>query len=113
MFESLGNALLSARQKACEAAIKSLVNQRIQKFGQVTELEIDSVQKRARFEIALKGELTSVEVHIDAYQLQSAESQLLLSVQKIRTSREWITAALEEFIVGRQFAVPDAARLAL
>jgi len=113
MFESLGNALLSARQKALEAAIKSLVNQRIEKYGQITQLEIDSVQKRARLEIALKGEPAPLEVHIDAYQLQSVESRLLLSVQKVRASREWVTAALEDFVVGRQFPVPDAAKLAL
>jgi len=113
MFESLGNALLSARQKACEAAIKTLLNQRIEKFGRVTQLEIDSVQKRARFEIALKGELAPIEVQIDSYQLRSSETQLFLSVQKVRTSRDWITAALEEFVVGRQFAIPEAARLAL
>jgi len=113
MFESLGNALLSVRQKACETAVKTLVNQRIEKFGRVTQLEIDSVQKRARFEIALKGELTPLEVHIESYQLQSAESQWFLSVQKVRTSREWITAALEQFVVGRQFPVPEAVKLAL
>ena len=113
MFESLGNALQSARKKALEAAIKSLVNQRIEKYGQIMQLEIDPVQKRARLEIALKGEVTPLEVHIDAYELQSAESRLLLSIQKIRASREWITAALEDFVVGRQFPVPEAAKLAL
>jgi hypothetical protein len=34
-------------------------------------------------------------------------------VQRIRTSREWLTAVLEEFVTGRQFPVPEAARLAL
>ena len=113
MLESLGNALLSARQKACEAILKSLINQRIEKFGQVTRLEIDAVQKQALIQLALKGELVPLEIRIESYQLQSVESQLFLSVQKVSTSREWITAALEEFVVGRQFAVPEAARLAL
>jgi hypothetical protein len=113
MFESLGNALQSARQKALEAAIRSLVNQRIEKYGQIIQLEIHPVQKRARLEIALKGEPAPLEVHIDAYELQSAEARLLLSIRKIRASREWITAALEDFVVGRQFPVPEAARLAL
>ena len=113
MLEYLGNAILSARQKACEAILKSLINQRIEKFGQVTQLEIDAVQKKAQIQITLKGEQVPIDILVDSYQLQSVESQLLFSVQKVRTSREWITAALEEFVVGRQFAVPEAARLAL
>jgi hypothetical protein len=113
MFEALGNAFLSARQKACERALQALINRRMERFGQVTELEIDSRQKKARIVVSLKGESAPVEIQIESYQLQEVHSQWCLSVQSIRTSREWLTAVLEEFVTGRQFPVPAAAKLAL
>jgi len=113
MFESLGNAFVSARQKASGMALKALINQRLEPFGQVTDLEIDSAQRQARIVVMLKGESIPLEIRIDSYQLQAIESRWFLSVHRVWTSREWVTAVLEKFVVGRQFPVPEAARLAL
>lgn len=113
MFEALGNAFQSARQKACATALQAFINHQMERFGQVTELEIDSLQKKARIVLALKGETVPVEIQIEAYQLQQIDTRWFLSVRQVQTSREWVTALLEEFVVGRQFPVPEAARLAL
>lgn len=109
MFGALSNALGSARDRAVEAAARSYIARKIEKFGELRKLEIDSRQKRLAMEVALKGEVSPVSLQVDRYEIVQRDGESHIILRQARASREWITAALEEHVLGREFKLPPSA----
>lgn len=113
MFNSLANTLTACKDGAMEAAGKAFLNQKLQKFGTVTRLQIDSKQKTMLAELALKGEATPILINVDSYEVLQKAGDTYIVVRSVRASREWIGAVVREFVVGRQFKIPNAVGMAL
>jgi len=107
-MESLKNALTAVKEGAVEAAAKTYLNQKIQKFGTITHLEIDSKEKTILLEAALKGEPGPVTVRIRNYRVTTIEAVNYLAADRFEASREWVAAVLNEFVAGRPFQIPAA-----
>lgn len=65
-----------------------------------------SAQKK---DAQLVGESEPIEIEISRYNLNGKGDQLQLTVEAATTSREWVSAALREFVVGREFSIPKPA----
>lgn len=113
MFGSLGNAFGSMKDKAFQASIRNLLNRKIENIGNITRLDIDSRQKTMDLELVLKGEPDAIQVRVSSYELLNRQDRLFIRLLGATASREWLTNALKEFVIGREFPVPDAAKLAL
>jgi hypothetical protein len=113
MFDRLSRTLDSMKDKAMETSARALVNRKIEKFGSVTRLEIDSTTKTIYLEAQLKGESMPVSVKLLSYEITEQDGQVYISAPRIEASREWLQAALHEYVAGRRFPLPQAARLAL
>jgi len=109
MFEALANALGNARDRAVEAAARSYLTQKIEKFGELRKLEIDSRQKRLALEVALKGETSPVSIRVEKYEIVQRNGDTHIILRQATASREWITAAIEEHLLGREVKLPAAA----
>lgn len=103
----------SLKAAALQLALKGLINRQIEKFGAVTDLALDPGQKSLRVELDLKGEVTRIWISLSAYELSEKDGALFIAFQNATASREWIAAALNQYVVGRAFRLPNAARVLL
>jgi hypothetical protein len=113
VLSSFANALTALKESALEAALKRLVNAKLETFGSVTSLRIDSTQRTISAQLSLKGETELIEIKIGAYQVIQENGATYISFQNLHASREWIGSVLNEYVAGRRLKVPDAVRLVL
>lgn len=109
----MNNPLNSLKEAAAEAAITALINREIEQFGTVQALTINTDQKTMRVELDLNGEASRIWINVAAYELSEQNGQVHIAFQKVTASRAWITAALNQYVVGRAFRLPAAARMLL
>jgi hypothetical protein len=75
----------------------------------MTELSIDTKAKRVRVRLELLGEKEPIDVEILRYSLKEKDETSYLIIEEVTSSREWLTVALREFIVGQDLAIPAKA----
>ena len=75
----------------------------------MTELTIDTKKKRLRLQVELAGEPEPITIEIARYSLKTKGDKAQLTIEDATASREWLSVALKEFVIGRSFAVPAAA----
>ncbi len=107
----MGNPFTSLKEVALEAALKAFINREIEAFGVVRQLTINTSKKTMRVELDLKGEPAPISVDIASYELSEKDGVLRVVFQELNTSREWISAVLKKYVVGRAFPLPKAAKL--
>jgi hypothetical protein len=91
---------------ALQAGAKHYANQHIQKYGHMTNLQIDSVTRTIHFEILLKGETTPV-TGSAKYEPKLDGEKKLLEFTEIQTSREWINLLIQDFLKTRVIELPE------
>jgi len=75
----------------------------------MTELSIDTKKKRVRVRLELVGEKEPIDVEIPRYSLKVTAESTHMTIEEATSSRQWLTVALREFIVGQDLAVPAKA----
>ncbi len=109
----LSSLIHRAKEKALDATARLWLQQKLKRFGSMTSLHIDSKLKTIRLELELKGEPSPITVEVENYELLERNDEAFLRINKISTSREWMTVLLREFIPNQQFRIPKALRIAL
>ncbi len=85
------------------------INSKLKEIGEMTELSIDTQKRRVRVHLELVGEPEPIEVEITKYNLEHKDSGTRLTIEEATASREWLTMALREFVVGRTIEIPAKA----
>jgi hypothetical protein len=85
------------------------INTKLRAIGEMTELSIDTKNKRVRVRLELVGEKEPIDVEILRYSLKDKDERTYITIEEVTSSREWLTAALREFIVGQDLAIPAKA----
>jgi hypothetical protein len=75
----------------------------------MTELSIDTKNKRICLRLELLGETEPIDVDILRYSLKEKGDMTYITVEDATSSREWLTVALREFVVGQDFTIPAKA----
>ena len=82
------------------------INTKLRSIGQMTELSIDTKNKRVCVRLELLGEKELIDVEILRYSLKEKGETTYITIEEVTSSREWLTAALREFVVGRDLPIP-------
>jgi hypothetical protein len=85
------------------------INRRLNSIGEMTELSIDTKNKRICLRLELIGEKEPVEVEILRYNLKTEGDTTVIIIEEATASREWLRAALREFVVGQNITIPPKA----
>ena len=85
------------------------INTKLRSIGQMTELSIDTKNKRVRVRLELPGEKEPIDVEILRYTLKEKGETTCITIEEVTSSREWLTVALREFVVGQDLALPAKA----
>ncbi len=75
----------------------------------MTELSIDTKTKRVRVRLELLGEKEPIDVEVLRYSLKEKGDTTYITIEEAISSREWLTVALREFIIGQDLAIPAKA----
>src|SRR4051812_5147664 len=101
------------KDAAVSATARFLVNHEFGDIGRVTALSLDSGARSVSLSLDLAGESEPVELEIVSYSLQQEGSRTYLVIQEARSSREWLSRTIHEFVSGKAFPLPRKAALAL
>ena len=90
------------------------INAKLRGIGEMTELAIDTKNKRIRLRLELIGEHHPIEIDVTKYRLRRNDDRgTRLTIEAVSASRPWLDAALQEFVVGETFAIPAKAEALL
>ena len=89
------------------------INKKLRSIGQLTELSIDTKKKLVRVRLELLGENEPIDVEILRYSLKEKGDTTCITIEEATSSREWLTVALREFVVGQDLALPAKAAAVL
>jgi hypothetical protein len=89
------------------------INTKLRLIGKMTELSIDTKKKRVRVRLELLGEKEPIDVEILRYSLKARGDTTHIIIEEATSSREWLTVALREFVVGQDLAIPAKAAVIL
>lgn len=87
-------------------AIEHLLAKRLEPYGELKNLRLNSRDKTIEIEVLLKGEAEPLAVKVIEYELQTGPEQDYLIVKRAIASREWVTVLLQDFVVGRRQPLP-------
>lgn len=94
-----------------ETIVMKWLNSKIEDYGTITELEIDTVRKQVCAELFLKGEANAYNVCFCDYQLQKTENSTFIYIAKIITGREWLDLLIQNYfeniLPGKRFKLPN------
>jgi hypothetical protein len=89
------------------------INTKLRSIGEMTELSIDTKNKRVRVRLELLGEKEPIDVDILRYSLKEEGETTYITIEEVSSSREWLTSALCQFVVGEDLAIPAKAAAVL
>lgn len=102
--------LSDSKDRLMENMAQALLNRSVlQPYGQLTALKLNSQEKSIEATVALKGEREPVSLRLEDYELVQENGVAYLVVQRVTTSREWLTVLAQDFAVGRRFKLPPEA----
>jgi len=85
------------------------INTKLRSMGQMTEISIDTKNKRVRRPPRTAGGKGTDRCRGFALQFERKRRDDLLTIEEATASREWLTVALREFVVGQDLALPAKA----
>ena len=112
---SLFSFLNPAKDFLREGAAKLYFNYEYQRYGQMTNIQIDSTAKTLHVELELKGEPAPLKIDVASYQLTTEDGETFIELGEIKTSREWINHLISDFLPHgkKRFKVPGAVKAVL
>ena len=106
MFSGIKDSLASS-------AAKSLLASRIERYGKIAALRINSRERSISAELELEGEEMPVFVEIGRYRITGKSGAHMLVVEAVSASRPWLSNLLEDLLLNRPIPVPSMALIAL
>jgi len=103
----------AAKDAFTGVAARKYINGRIERYGAVTDLKIDSRRKTLEATCELRGETTPITVRIGRYEIEHVDEKDFIRAADCTCSRPWIANLLEDLVEGRRFEIPGWAKTAL
>ena len=111
--KGLRDVLHRSKDAALAFTVRVAINTNLRSIGQMTELSIDTKNKRVCVRLELLGEKELIDVEILRYSLKEKGETTYITIEEVTSSREWLTVALREFVVGQDLALPAKAGIVL
>ena len=106
-----------AKDYLLAGAVRLWFNQIQNRYGQMTQIRIDSQNHRidVELELELKGEATPIQIAVSSYELSNEGGETFIALGEIATSREWINQLISDYLPPekKRFKVPDCLKMVL
>ncbi|MFB3902238.1 MAG: hypothetical protein ACE15E_02190 [Acidobacteriota bacterium] len=78
-----------------------LLRSKIENYGQILGLSIDSSAREVRGEFLLRGETEPIYAVLSGYQVTEDGDRLSLTFASLETSRDWLTQLLKDLLPAK------------
>ena len=102
-----------AKDAMTSRAAQAFANSRIQRYGRVDRLKIDSGKRQLEVVCSLDGEVEPITVRVERYEIHEESGKRFFEAQALSCSRPWLQRALEDYAIGRRVELPGWAASAL
>lgn len=85
------------------------LSSKIEKYGKILGLSIDSSTREVRGEFLLRGETEPLYAVLSGYQVTDEGEQLALTFTSLETSREWLNQLLKDLLPANTIKLPSHA----
>ena len=95
--------LNTMKDRALSTGAKVAINKQISRYGEVTDLQLNSKNKSMKMDILLDGDSDSISVDIEHYEITEENS---LKISGITSSRRWLNNLAYDYIEGKEIPLP-------
>jgi hypothetical protein len=95
-----------AKDKLISAALKSVLNCKFSEIGEILNVDFNSSQKSLSAKLSLKGEARPLDIHLENYKFFQDGHRCLLTIEKIKTSKEWLTCLIDTYSKKMELEIP-------
>ncbi len=86
---------------------EKLLRKRLERYGELLELRINSRERSAVVEMLPRGELEPVRIDVHRYEIGEEDGALHVTLAQASASRAWLTLLLQDFVLDRRFPIPE------
>ena len=87
--------------------IRKAFNRKIQRYGTMLNLNLDSKNKSITLNVLLAGEESPLEIDIGRYDIVSQGDKYYLEINDVSTSRLWLNVLADETLNGEKIEIPS------
>jgi hypothetical protein len=102
-----------SKDAALAFAAQRFINTRLRPVGEITDLSLNTTNHTVHLRLTLHGESEPVDIGFSDVKVHRARDGATLTLGNAVASRDWLSGALSEFVVGRAFQVSRHAALVL
>lgn len=95
------------KDAALEKAILMVARPKIERYGEIRTLSLDTTAKIISAEIKLRGDAIPVNITEAHYQLEQAGQETFLILHHVKVSREWVQNLLDDHFPQIRLKIPD------
>jgi hypothetical protein len=94
-----------------EKALLLLLGPKLERYGEIHRLKLDTAARRVSAEILLLGESEPVRIEEARYRVERRDKENYLVVHSVRISRPWVQHLLEDHLPEISVKIPDGVRV--
>ncbi len=94
------------KDKLISAALKTALNCKLSEIGEILKVDFNSSKKSLSAKLSLKGETSPLDIHLENYNFFQDGNRCLLTIEKIRTSKEWLTCLIDAYLEKMELELP-------
>jgi len=113
MISKLREGLKRGADATLSKALRAVANRFVKRYGKLETFHLDLKARTIEATVALRGERDPLTVRIEGFRFVPEGEGVAIVVDRIRFSREWMTALAEDFVAGRPFPLPEDAAKAV
>lgn len=106
MFTGIKDSLTST-------AAKSMLASRIDRYGRLIDLRINSREKSIMAELLLEGDDAPIGIVVEHYRITGKSSEYALVVDGVTATRPWLQNLLQDLLADKPLTIPAVALIAL
>ncbi|MBN2429659.1 MAG: hypothetical protein JXK94_15095 [Deltaproteobacteria bacterium] len=94
------------KDKVISTALKKVFNSKFARIGEILNVDFNSSSKSLSARLALKGEEKPLDIYLENYRILEDGGRCLLSVDKVRTSKEWLNQLFSIHLKKQKLELP-------
>ncbi|HXK59190.1 MAG TPA: hypothetical protein PLP42_04780 [Acidobacteriota bacterium] len=97
------------KDQALAWTVSRFVTTKLEKYGEVLGLDVDSAERIIRGKFRLRGESEPLYAVLSGYEVSEDGDHLWLTYSSLETSREWLNQLLKDLLPNNSIRLPAQA----
>lgn len=98
------------KDAALRKAVLMLLGPKLERYGEIQELEVDTTAKLVSAQLLLRGEAVPLVVDQAHYRIETQGEQSVLVVHGVKVSKPWVQNLIDDHMPEIRVKIPDVVR---